>query len=193
MLCHTFGAKKLERFSIRDYNINDGDTIIFCLGEIDCRCHIFKHIRSGNTYTQIIDNIVKSYFETIKLNVSICPAKLKAVCVFNVVPPVQKNEQPVKISAANGWGMSLTQGTPRIQIYETPDFPFLGSNSERRMYVLYFNKCLKEKCAEYNFIFFDVYEQYIDYRGYLRKELSDDNVHISDGRYITNFISEHLV
>ena len=44
VLCHNFGKEKLNRCDIRNFNIKDGDTIVFCLGEIDCRCHIHKHI-----------------------------------------------------------------------------------------------------------------------------------------------------
>ena len=40
LLCYTFGKEKLNRCDIRNFNIKDGDTVVFCLGEIDCRCHI---------------------------------------------------------------------------------------------------------------------------------------------------------
>ena len=46
MLCYTFGTKKLNRICLLDFNIEKDDIIIFCLGEIDCRCHIFNHIKS---------------------------------------------------------------------------------------------------------------------------------------------------
>ena len=71
--------------------------------------------------------------------------------------------------------------------------PFLGTDEERKSYVLYFNKILKEKCIENNFIFFDIYDKYLDINGFLRKDLSDDNVHIKNGKYITDFIIEHLI
>jgi hypothetical protein len=168
VLCYSFGKAKLNRCDIRNFNIKDGDTIVFCLGEIDCRCHIHKHITDTITYQYIINNIVDNYFEAIKLNVSISQIKLKNICVYNVVPPIQK-----------------------FNTEENPDYPYLGTDEERKQYVLYFNEKLKEKCIEKGYIFFDIYDNYTDESGFLRKDLSDDNVHIDNGVYISNFINEH--
>lgn len=67
----------------------------------------------------------------------------------------------------------------------------MGTDEEQKKYVLYFNEKLKEKCSEKEYIFFDIYNNYIDKNGYLRKDLSDKNVHISNGIYISNFIKEN--
>ena len=167
VLCYSFGKEKLNRCDIRKFNIKDGDAIIFCLGEIDCRCHIHKHITETTTYQDIINNIVDNYFEAIELNVSISQIKLKNVCVYNVVPPIQK-----------------------YNTCENPEYPYLGTDEERKQYSLYFNEKLKEKCLEKNYIFFDIYNNYIDENGFLRKDLSDGKVHIGNGIYISNFIKE---
>jgi len=167
-LCYSFGKEKLNRCDIRNFNIKDGDTIVFCLGEIDCRCHIHKHITETITYQDIINNIVNDYFDAIELNVSVSQLKLKNVCVYNVVPPVQK-----------------------CNTLENPAYPYLGTDEERKQYSLYFNEKLKEKCMEKEYIFFDVYNDYADEDGFLRIDLSDGNVHIADGDYITNFIKKH--
>lgn len=168
LLCYSFGKEKLKRIDIRRFNIRDGDTIIFCLGEIDCRCHIHKHISKTTSYQDIINNIVDNYFEAIELNVSISQIKFKNICVYNVVPPVQKHNTE-----------------------ENPKYPYLGTDEERKQYVLYFNKKLKDKCTEKNMVFFDVYDNYKDKNGFLRKDLSDGNVHISNAIYISNFIKEN--
>ena len=168
VLCYSFGKEKLNRCDIRTFNIKDGDTIIFCLGEIDCRCHIHKHITGTTTYQDIINDIVDNYFEAIELNVTISQIKLKNVCVYNVVPPVQ-----------------------RYNTHQDNNFPYLGSDEERKQYALYFNEKIKEKCIEKEYIFFDVYNNYIDENGFLRKDLSDNYVHIRNGIYITNFIHEN--
>jgi len=168
VLCYSFGKEKLNRCDIRNFNIKDGDTIVFCLGEIDCRCHIHKHITETTTYQDIINNIVDNYFEAIELNVSISQIKLKNVCVYNVVPPIQK-----------------------YNTCENPEYPYLGTDEERKQYSLYFNEKLKEKCLEKNYIFFDIYNNYIDENGFLRKDLSDGKVHIGNGIYISNFIKEN--
>ena len=168
ILCYSFGKEKLNRCDIRNFNIKDGDTIIFCLGEIDCRCHINKHVTETKTYKDIINDIINNYFEEIELNVSISQLKLKNICVYNVVPPIQK---------FNTW--------------ENPEYPFLGTDEERKSYALYFNEKLKEKCSEKKYVFFDIYNNYIDENGFLRKDLSDGNVHIRHGDHINMFIIEN--
>ena len=168
VLCYSFGKEKLNRCDIRNFNINDGDTIVFCLGEIDCRCHVHKHITDALTYQVIIDNIVENYFEAIKLNISISQIKLKNICVYNIVPPIEK-----------------------YNTSENHNYPYLGTDEERKQYTLYFNKKIKEKCIEKNYTFFDIYNNYIDENGFLRKDLSDGNVHIGNGIYINNFIKDN--
>ena len=167
ILCYSFGKEKLDRCDIRNFDIKDGDTIVFCFGEIDCRCHIHKHITEAVSYQDIITEIVDNYFEAIELNVYISQIKLKNVCVFNVVPTIQKY---------NTW--------------ENPEHPFLGTDEERKQYALYFNKKIQEKCIEKEYIFFDVYNNYTDENGFLRKDLSDGNVHIGNGVFINKFIEE---
>jgi len=135
ILAYSLGKEKLNRCNISNYNIKNGDTIIFCFGEIDCRCHVHKHINQTFTYENIIDDIILNYFETIKLNVTVSQLNFKNVCVYNVVPPVKN---PIKFYDAFG----------------IEPFPHLGSCEERKKYTLYFNKKLKEKCLENNYIFF---------------------------------------
>lgn len=170
ILCYSFGKEKLNRCDIRKFNIKDGDTIVFCLGEIDCRCHVHKHITDTTTYQDIITTIVNDYFEAIELNISISTLKLKNVCVYNIVPPIRKYTS---------------------EAVEYP-YTYLGTNEERQKYVLYFNEKIKEKCIEKSYIYFDIYDKYTDDQGFLNKELSDGCVHIGNGVHISNFINEHL-
>ena len=109
LLCYSFGKEQLNRCNINNFSIKDGDTVIFCLGEIDCRCHIHKHINKINTYQDIINNIIDNYFEAIKLNIINLQIKLKNICVYNVVPPVQK-----------------------YNTIENLEYPYLGSDEERK-------------------------------------------------------------
>jgi len=168
LLAYSFGRDKLNYIDIRNYGVNNGDTLVFCLGEIDCRCHVHKHITDTITYQEIIDNIINNYLEAIELNVLTSNLNFKNICVYNIVPPVNKHNTE-----------------------ENPEYPYIGSDEERKSYVLYFNKKLKEKCSEKNYIFIDIYNNYVDEYGFLRKDLSDGNVHINDGIYITNFMKEH--
>ena len=170
ILCYSFGIDKLKRCNIKKFNIKNNDTIIFCFGEIDCRCHINKHITKNNSYKKIIDNIINNYIHAIKINITNCKSKLKNICIYNIVPPVQKHNT-----------------------HENPKYPFLGSDEERKNYVLYFNKCLKNKCIENNWIFFDIYDYYTDKNGFLNKKYSDGNVHIKNSKYLKKFINKFLL
>jgi hypothetical protein len=165
-LCFSVGRDGID---IKDgYNVNNEDTVIFCFGEIDCRCHVHKHITESNDFKQIIDTIVNNYFIQIKISVDKFD-NLKTV-IYNVVPPVQKHNT-----------------------HENTSYPYLGTDEERKAYVLYFNEKLKQKCSEYNFVFFDVYNNYIDSNGFLNKALSDGNVHIHDGIHLRQFIKNNLI
>ena len=64
-LCFSIGRDGINIKNKR-YKVNVGDTVIFCFGEIDCRCHIRKHITESADYKQIIDAIVNNYFTQIK-------------------------------------------------------------------------------------------------------------------------------
>lgn len=163
-LCFSIGR---DGINITRFGIQNGDTVIFCFGEIDCRCHIHKHITCDNSYESIISSIVDNYFE--KIRVACTSFTSVRVAVYNVVPPVQRHNT-----------------------VENPDYPYLGTDEERKQYVLTFNRKLREKCSEYGYTFFDVYDKYIDSNGYLNKSLSDNSVHIRNGCYIKEFVETYL-
>jgi len=169
ILCYSFGNENLKRCNISNFDIKNGDSVVFCFGEIDCRCHVKKHINNENTYQHIIDNIVSKYIEAIQLNIKECKVKLKNICIYNVAPPIEKHNTE-----------------------ENPQYPYLGSDQERKSYTLYFNKKLKEKCYENNWIFVDVYDKYCDDNGFLSKNLSDGNVHIQNPKFLKEFILKHI-
>ena len=169
-LCYTFGREILNLCDIRKYDINDGDSLIFCFGEIDCRCHVHKHITATTPYRNVIDSIIESYISAININIYNSDINFKNICIYNVVPPIE-----------------------RYNTYENIEQPYLGSDQERKQYVLYFNQILREKCNENNWVFFDIYNKYIDNNGYLNKQLSDGNVHIKNGIHIQEFITNNLM
>jgi hypothetical protein len=169
VLCYSFGRENLKKCDISNINLKDDDYVIFCFGEIDCRCHVHKYVDEHNSYESVIDSIVENYIDAININLSTIQAKIK-VCVYNVVPPIQK-----------------------YNTEENPEYPFLGTDEERKSYVLYFNKRLKSKCEEIGFIFFDIYDFYTDESGFLRKDMSDGSVHIVNGIHLTDFITKELV
>ena len=172
-LCHSVGRDGLD-LCAPEYKIESGETLIFCFGEIDCRCHVNKHIRPDFTYMEVIDNIVTKYFAQVKIAVDNLYAKSGVtdirVCIYNIVPAVRKSTT-----------------------CENKSFPFLGSDADRKSYTLYFNTRLKELCVEYGFIFFDVYDKYICADGFIKRELSDGHVHIKNGIHIREFIDNSVL
>jgi hypothetical protein len=162
-LCYSIGR---DGINLSEFNIKQFDTLVFAFGEIDCRCHVHKFITSDITYESIIDRIVEAYFQRIK-EATIRLENVN-VAIFNVVPPVH-----------------------RYDTHENPSYPYLGTDEERRSYVLYFNLKLEELSKANGYLFFNVYDKYSDRDGFLRKELSDGNVHISDNRFIKEFLEEH--
>ena len=164
-LCYSIGR---DGINISNYGVKENDIVVFCFGEIDCRCHIHKHINNDTTYKQIIDEIVEKYFFQINMNMSLF--KNITMSVYNVVPPIEKHNTG-----------------------ENKDFPYLGTDEERKSYVLYFNEKLKEKCKDNNYIFFDVYDKYTDNNGFLSKILGDGCVHIKNGIFIEKFVKENLI
>ena len=177
-LCYSFGRDKLERLNIAspDYEVKAGDTVCFIFGEIDCSCHVHKYISESKSYKEIIEDIVNKYFIAIKLNVEQIDNLTVYVC--SIPPAVIKST-----------------------VYYEPDengrtwiqHRFLGSDEERKEYVLYYNAMLKKYCNIYNYNFFDIHDKYQDKNGFLNRELSCPSVHIKDPIYIEKFIIDNNI
>lgn len=163
-LAFSIGRDGLTRFNLKKFNVQEGDTIILSFGEIDCRCHIHKYINNETPYQLIIIKIVDSYFKAIKANVEQFK-KLKTF-VYNVVPPIEAD----------------------ATIWNNPEFPFVGTNEERKKYHVFFNECISEACKIYNYTFFNVYDKYLDSNGFLRKSDADGLIHVINPRYHHQFM-----
>jgi len=174
-LCHTIGEKGLDILNIKNYNVKENDTVIFSFGEIDCRAHIYRFVNENKTYEEIIDYIILKYFETIKKNINQYNNLLPII--YNIVPPSD-------VSLIH----TVEEINSKILVKFKTDLPWKGSNEDRKKYHLYFNKKLKEFCKENNYLFFDVYDKYCDSNGFLKRELSDYNVHINDPIFIKEFL-----
>ena len=168
-LCYSFGKDPFARCKFTEYGIRDGDVVIFCLGEIDCRCHIYKHVSGTLSYQSIINEIAVAYLSAIKALVSASGLKDLRIYVYNIVPPVHKALVP-----------------------NNPEFPFLGTDQDRLQYALYFNAVLRRLCTD-DIGFFDIYSKYSDSTGFIRYELSDYMVHIKDGTYIREHLNNILI
>jgi hypothetical protein len=164
-LMHSFGRDKLNLLDISKYNVKNGDIVCFCFGEIDCRCHVYKY--RIEDYKKVIDKLVEDYINAIEANIR--QYNNIITCIYNVVPPIQK-----------------------LNTLENPDYPYLGSDKNRKDYVLYMNEKLLEKCKEKKFVFINIYDKYCDENGFLNKKLSDGSVHIKNPKYLEEFIIHNL-
>jgi len=182
-LCYSFGRDKLNLLNIKNYNVNEGDSVIFCFGEIDCRSHIYRYENNILSAEEIIDNMIENYFLAIFENIS--QFKYIKVFVYNVVPPadITKIMEDKDEIDKHVYTKILH---PNILKY-----PWQGNNEDRKRYHLYFNKKVEEYCNKYNFIFFNVYNKYTDENGFLNSKFSDQNVHITDPIYLKEFLNTH--
>jgi hypothetical protein len=162
-LMYTFGENKFLILNISDknYNVKETDYVCFCFGEIDCRCHLDKY---KEDYFCVIERLVKNYIDAITINIE----------QFKEVTPIIYNVLP-------------TFKILNTSITKENQYPHLGTNEERKKYTIYMNSCLKKKCQEFGYIYFDVYNQYCSNDGFLKKELSN-NVHIDDPVFLEEFI-----
>jgi hypothetical protein len=89
----------------------------------------------------------------------------KRLFLFNVVPPPKKSDTP-----------------------ENPGYPFVGSDELRLAAVKRVNDGLRNS----GFPFVDVYNQYSDEDGYLRKDMSDGHVHIKGEGPLIKWVQDNL-
>lgn len=163
-LMYSFARDKNKLFD--KSTVFEGDIVVFCFGEIDCRCHVGKY---KPNWKKNIDSLVENYFLAIEANVS--QYKDLTTMIFNVVPQIQR-EHP-----KNAWMLPYQKNAPHI-----------GSDLERVEYTKYMNKKLSDYCKKYNYEFIDVYDCYADDQGFLIEELSDKNCHIADPLHVANFL-----
>ena len=158
------GRDKKECIDFKNYNIQNGDTIVYQIGEVDCRCHIGKQIQTGRLLFEIITTLVNEFINSIIIN---CEKYQYLNIIICCIPPPMDQDYFKSIHG----DIDLS-------------FPFIGTNSERVQYTFILNGKLKQKCEYYNFTFFDYYNDYEDENKMLKPLLSDNNVHIMENSYL---------
>jgi hypothetical protein len=169
-LAYSFGREGLDRLDITKYEINEGDHLVFSFGEIDCRCQLSKYHNRDEyrSFEPIIDLITINYLKAVKENIDKL-GKEVSVWIYNVLPPARKGA-----------------------FEENQSYPILGTDAERKDYILYMNNRLKSHALQYGWKFFDVYDKYKDEMGVLDWKLSDGNVHVGNGIHIEEFIQQNI-
>jgi len=154
-LMHSFARDKEKLVDSRIYSgLGRNDTVIYCFGEIDCRCHIAKHVSNGNHH-EIITDLCSRYVDSVLHMTRYYEHEIKTA-IYSVVPPIRNY----------GKNQNL-------------DFPFLGSDSERLEWHRFMNHTLRRLCSQNSIVFFDVTQEYEDEHGFLKDELSDGICHVN--------------
>ena len=167
-LMYTFSRDREKVVTRSVYSsIRAGDFLIYCFGEIDCRCHVAKHVSSDIDHIKIINQLSSDYTDAVQYMSSKYMQQGAKPAVYSIVPPIRKLE-----------GVSNSE------------FPFLGSDHERLQYHRYMNERLRSLCSERDIMFFDVTRKYEDSDGYLIPEKSDRKCHISDPQGIIETLQE---
>lgn len=142
------------------FNINNGDSVVFCFGEIDCRL-LFSRDEILNTWKDVVDSVIPKYFEAIKSNIDYFD------CVCTMVKSIDPPAKDIDI----------------IQ------YPKEGTQEHRKDVILYVNNKIKEYCETYDYMFFDTYDKYCGNDGYMNMDFCDGSNHLFDPVYYIDFLN----
>jgi len=154
-----------------EYN-SPNNIFVVSYGEIDCRCHIYKQVLLGRDYKGICDLLVTNYFTTIFNTIK----SYKSIVICSIPPPVRLEEYSIKNNCIND------------------EFPILGSDSERIIYVTYMNSIIEQMCKKFGYIYLYINEYYKREDGSFNYELSDKSIHVSKqcNKYILDLFKEKM-
>ena len=159
---YSVGKMGLEKLRV---TVPAGNTAVFCFGEIDCRCHMNRYVTEG--VMDIAVPLVERYFDTLRLNAELNPGV--KIAVQTVTPAVRRAGQ-----------------------VEHGDYPFRGTDDERRSYVACFNVLYRSWCLQLGWACVDVHDAYADKDGFLNPEYSDGSVHISNPIFLSQSIERMM-
>ena len=167
-LLYTFSKNYKELLDINNFGLQDGDSLVFCFGEIDCRNHIHTHSKKIG-YEKIISNLVKRYVNAIK-DLTVDFENIK-IAIYMIPPPASKRHGIV----------------PQHHL-----FPERGTEQERLTYVKFMNLQFQKACEENGFLFVDVYDDYSDEDGFIIRSLADEDsyIHIGEPSYLENQLKQ---
>jgi len=170
---HRIGRDQFGGIDFAKYDIQDGDMVIYQVGEVDCRCHIYRQLQTGRPLDIITSELIDNFIASIKLNNSRYKSLKIIICC--IPPPICKDYYE------------------SIHGPVTHEFPFLGSDEMRSYYTIRMNKLLKDACIENNMTFLDYYEKYTNEHNLLRVELSDNICHIRENQMILTVLDEIIL
>ena len=70
----------------------------------------------------------------------------------------------------------------------------VGSHEDRVLYTLTANNCLKEHCKQYGLAFLDIYDIIADNQGFIKSNITVDNIHLDyDNQTIRDIVETHIL
>ena len=180
---HRVGRDASNFIDFRKYKITPTDIIVYQFGEVDCRCHIHKQLETGRRLSEIVENLVTPYLDSIQKNLLEMKTPLEPVRYSKsrfsmqfIQPALYSNSNidPVVIVCC----IPPPMNNENTIVSDFGVFPFRGSNSDRAMYTETMNAALQQGCIARGILFFDYYADFIDTSDHSCKLL---DVAISDG------------
>jgi len=139
------GREKLYRIV---NNLQEGANILFCFGEIDCRCHLIKQ---GEIQKKNINIIAKECVDSYTSVIKDIKNKNYNVIIWNVIPTSYVNSNP--------------------------EYPHYGSHRERNKCTKIFNKYLKQFALENKIAYIDISKKLLIFN-YTKPYFLFDEVHL---------------
>lgn len=140
-------------------NHDENSVLLFCFGEVDCRCEIQKQVDNGTDLNEVLDTLIDAYIRAIEKNV----VKYHKVVIVGVIPPTRRAEY------------EATNGPVDYR------FPFVGTDLERQQITKLMNEKLEEKVKKNGkYFYLYPYKKYENDDMTLRYDKSDRLVHLGD-------------
>lgn len=149
-----------EREIVNKINYMIDSKIIFVFGEIDCRVHLFKE---HHKQQRPIEHLILDTAERYVMLVKRLRRRGYDIAILNVVPTGDAGNAGYK---------------------------FYGSPAQRRDITTRFNAAVKELCIEHRIPFIDIYSELVDHKGWRKKHLIKDDVHLNSN--MAGILEEHL-
>jgi hypothetical protein len=149
------GRDGISVFDLASRQINDGDAIGFCFGEIDIRVHFAKQIAQlSRTPREVVDSLVASYLTTLDAVRGMFPTS--SIVVFSSVPPAGIKHPGFDAA-----------------------FPRNGTDRNRAVWAKILNHALKREALRRRFWFVDQYTTNTDRRGLMALRQTADGIHLN--------------
>lgn len=116
--------------------------------------HIDKQIELGRAVDEIINTLVNAYINVLVQNRN---RGQTHIGVMNILPPTTDDDKIIFTEV-------LPNGPSSIEI--------------RAGFTKKMNSVLKQKCSEFNLLYLNLHDAYVNEDGSLKKDLSDGNVHL---------------